>query len=635
MSILVCSSILATSAKSTELFDSEINFNGGKRKISFIIPDTYADSVKHQLMVCLHGQNDNAKNYASLLYSNGNWDEIADNCIYVFPDGGDDKDTDFYEPTGDVAIIDSAIQFMNEKYNIYQDSIIFQGFGLGGRAALKYTLDNPSNVAGLILNSPSMQGPLDVDNNEECSLVYNYNNANLFPISITNGLADSKFIKQINRLADSLVVNNSNLLLFKIPGGKHIIPQSDYIIDLVDFIRNNSTKVQIPVIHSVKNDVAFYDENAEINVRVLNPYIEAINNIAFIYSLDDKNIDTLEFETEILATKYKDFIIPFTGVTNGYHEGMIHISKINGKEVAANSLFNEEEFYWNTWKTAQTIPFTEPFSDANHIYNNWTFEESGNYISWLWDSRGNKNSGSMNIVNHPFYFYNMGLTEKLYTTKLNMTTAERPAISFDIAYRYTIFDNGSESNNYMDTVQIFISNDNWATEKSIFKKWGDSLLTFDTPLNNPTNIKQYTYTPAPKDWENIIIELTKEDVSDSTLFRIDCISGTGGYLFIDNFFAHDLATTGIKREKFQEVSIYPNPVTNNNSINISFENKAASIVDIELVDVSGKKISDLYSQYTNSGMNEVTLQLPQLNSGIYFVKINNGKNISFEKVIIK
>lgn len=94
-------------------------------------------------MVCLHGLGDNKQQYRNSLINTLKWPTLFPNTIFICPDGGDDKNKDFYQPAGDEAFILAALNYGLNNYTINPNKILLQGFSLGGRSALKFALDNP------------------------------------------------------------------------------------------------------------------------------------------------------------------------------------------------------------------------------------------------------------------------------------------------------------------------------------------------------------------------------------------------------------------------------------------------------------------------------------------------------------
>ena len=79
------------------------------------------------------------------------------------------------------------------------------------------------------------------------------------------------------------------------------------------------------------------------------------------------------------------------------------------------------------------------------------------------------------------------------------------------------------------------------------------------------------------------------------------------------------------------VSVYPNPATNN--LNISAFVKSNANVSIQLIDLTGRIILDKKIIATNNLLNTF-LELNDISNGCYLLKLNDGKN-QFTKTIIR
>jgi predicted esterase len=191
LSIILLSAIELLAQKGS--FNKEITFNNELRLLSFYVPANYDSTKQTGLVVCLHGLGDNSSNYRNAVINTLKWNTIFSNSILVFPDGGNDANSDFYAPVSDESFIETAINYCKSNYNINSSEVILQGFSLGGRSALKYGLDHPTSFKALLLNSPALQGLQDLQNNPIASLVYNFSNASLLPIFISVGTADDAY----------------------------------------------------------------------------------------------------------------------------------------------------------------------------------------------------------------------------------------------------------------------------------------------------------------------------------------------------------------------------------------------------------------------------------------------------------
>ncbi len=90
------------------------------------------------------------------------------------------------------------------------------------------------------------------------------------------------------------------------------------------------------------------------------------------------------------------------------------------------------------------------------------------------------------------------------------------------------------------------------------------------------------------------------------------------------------STVGLDEANSSEISIYPNPSAGNFNLNISNVNTAS--VDVEITDVSGKVIlSNVYN--TNNGSINESINISNVEDGVYIVRVNGGQSITKRIVI--
>lgn len=84
-------------------------------------------------------------------------------------------------------------------------------------------------------------------------------------------------------------------------------------------------------------------------------------------------------------------------------------------------------------------------------------------------------------------------------------------------------------------------------------------------------------------------------------------------------------STNIQNNTVKDITIYPNPA--NDIININSENQIQSI---EILNISGQVVN-----YENISSNKAEININNLSSGVYFVKIYTENSISTQKLIIE
>ncbi len=607
-------------SQQTGSFDTTIKFAGTDRTLSCYAPTDYD---KPSLVVSLHGAGDNSINMRDVLIEQMKWQEIMPNTVFIFPDGAtvtkdpNDPARDFYTPAGDEAIIDSVIAWAKAQYGIDETRIILHGFSLGGRSALKWGLDNPTKIAGLVLNTPAVQSPMDVHKDKGYSLNYNYSNASKLRMSISLGESDGGFINTVNMLADSLVANNARLFFIQIPQMAHAITPNEITGAMVEYLFTESTKSRA--------ELYKFDTEPFYNSNIVTPKA-LVRNIGFA------PIDSLIIDYTVNGTaKQKSWVgklnvgehayidLAEETLPLGYNEIKGFISKYDTTNYPKTQIINDQSASFQVFAPAKAIPYEDDFSDLNQLDINWSIKPSGNYISWAPPSYlFSSEVKAVAMLNTQFAYQNFGLTESLYSNVFDFSKAKKPTLSFNVAFNYShytsaVFTNMPNGIDFTDTLEIFISKDNGATFTSLHKLWGEQLRTFKTVLTDPMSTNPFLVVPADDEWKGLQYNLADNDVSDKTQFRFDYISGSGGVIYLTDFKFFDDDNNSVTDRKVNDFNVYPNPT--NSVINLpQFLIEATN--SIEIFNALGTKV---LSQSANALIN-----IESLVNGIYTIKIGNN-----------
>ena len=95
-----------------------------------------------------------------------------------------------------------------------------------------------------------------------------------------------------------------------------------------------------------------------------------------------------------------------------------------------------------------------------------------------------------------------------------------------------------------------------------------------------------------------------------------------------------LAATGIESlsSQFSDINLFPVPSGNQTILSINLN--SFSKVKVELYNVVGTKVSEIFNDNLNSGLNKITLNTSELNNGIYFVKAMVADRTKIIKLIV-
>ena len=82
----------------------------------------------------------------------------------------------------------------------------------------------------------------------------------------------------------------------------------------------------------------------------------------------------------------------------------------------------------------------------------------------------------------------------------------------------------------------------------------------------------------------------------------------------------------------EDISIHPNPITNN--ANIEFNLINSSNVMVSVFDLLGKKVADLHNGELSNGAHTIQFSSADMQQGIYFVKIQMNNQVITKKVLV-
>ena len=84
-------------------------------------------------------------------------------------------------------------------------------------------------------------------------------------------------------------------------------------------------------------------------------------------------------------------------------------------------------------------------------------------------------------------------------------------------------------------------------------------------------------------------------------------------------------------------TVFPNPIIQGESVNLKIQVKEPKMVDIKIIDITGKVVKNINSKQLSTGENNIRIDSEGLETGIYFIRTstNDGEYRSTEKMVIK
>jgi predicted esterase len=593
------------------------------RTISGFVPTGYDSTKSYALIIGLHGLGDNSTNYRNALVSSLNWASVFPNTIILCPDGGSDQGKDFYEPRGDEEIIDATIRYAVQRYHIDTQSIVLQGFSLGGRSALKYATTHTERFKGLILNTPAMQGIFDVRNDPNASLVYQYDRLAGMPVMISLGENDLTYSFQVPELVEVLKKNNVDVHYFPIKNMGHTIPAVAVTSKIRTVLFEGKRPHLDAEVFAIDNKVHYCSATSNKDVWVRNAGDSIITSLELSIHTGS-GTTSYTWSGNLLPAHAEAISLPVS-LAEGHQLLEVKVLQVNGfsDDDTSNNTISKEVHYAAPTNAAVVRQLFEGETPYYAMTRN-------NLFGWSEDEEV-KRSGkaSISLFSTPFLFYNMGAVEEFTLPTINLTSLTTKKLYFDMAFNYVKFEPPMTSTErvFADTLEILISIDCGATFSTVFKKGGKELATAAEPILNPGNLHESYFTPSWSEWRTEEIDLSRFAQHDKAILVFRSISGMGGTLNIDNIsFGDAFVSVSEVEDKPISGSFYPNPATNM----VTFKDLSDEPVVLVINDISGKE-----AKRTTISSASPEVHLSDLKPGMYVIQFEQIGKLHTSKLIVE
>ena len=219
-----------------------------------------------------------------------------------------------------------------------------------------------------------------------------------------------------------------------------------------------------------------------------------------------------------------------------------------------------------------------------------------------------------------------GVTYSIVSPSFDFTSAATPYIKFNYAFApNTVGTNTSADQmviQYSTNCGLF-----WSNLRTIS---GATLQTVPSPLSQLVDFIPVNETQ----WKEALVSGANIPKQANVRFRINFFNEGGNNLYLDNFsFGQKVGMEDLKASDIN-LSVYPNPFST--STQISYNLPAAAQTTVEVFDLVGKKVADLFDGKQTEGMQQITFDRTVfgLTNGMYFVKIKVGESVITQKVLV-
>ena len=249
-------------------------------------------------------------------------------------------------------------------------------------------------------------------------------------------------------------------------------------------------------------------------------------------------------------------------------------------------------------------PVAEDFALATFPPQGWALINPDNGPTWSRvTNAGGFNLSMQSAKYDAFTNTNIGDVDELYLPATNLSGANAPELSFDVAYaQRTMFN--------VDKLEVKLSDDCGATWTTVYSAAGPS-LTSTTPMAS-------AYVPSPSDpthWRNEFITLPGWN-KPNVIAKFVVSNDNGNNLYIDNVNLTQTSPVGLASNQsvLANWHVVPNPA--HGVTQVVLQGKTGQQAVFELRNMLGQLVYH-QSAVLQNGLNRITLELQDLPKGIY------------------
>lgn len=300
----------------------------------------------------------------------------------------------------------------------------------------------------------------------------------------------------------------------------------------------------------------------------------------------------------------------------GRHTLKIYVADPNGTadgELTNDTLTTSFEYY-----PPVEPPLTESFEGSTFPPQGWDIVNSDSYLTWE-KVTGVAKTGNASVVMRNLQYEQNGPKDYLRFPLVNITTADSAFLSFQVAA--AVQTDPSAAGNVWDTLQVLVSKDCGNTYTSLYKKWGNSLITRKTAVTQ-------SFVPTSTEWRKDSIDLTAYIGAGPIMLAFLNSSEYENNIYLDdiNIYKVVINPNLIARG----VLITPNPTSG--ALSVQLYPNPTNLRGIAIYNVAGQKVAEKLVG-NNNATTRYDFNLSAFANGLYSVRVVFSDRTVVQKVI--
>jgi Secretion system C-terminal sorting domain len=359
------------------------------------------------------------------------------------------------------------------------------------------------------------------------------------------------------------------------------------------------------------------------DVTIANFGTDPLTSVKVNYTIDGGAPNTLNWTGSLAKCGTATVTLPTGTSTPGSHKLVVYTSEPN----ASTDQYLPNDTLSKNFSISPVLntPIFEGFESTTFSPSGWNVQNPDGLTTWDRSSAAaRKGTGAM-WMNTVATANKMNTVDRFFSPVVaNDATVDSMFVEFDYAYRSGAQYPGATVKP-LDTLEVMVSTDCGVTFKTVWKKWGEDLQTFDDP--NYPNTAAFTPTQAAE-WKSSSRIYLTPFVGTSKYQVYFVVKGNKeNNLWIDNI---NITSRSLPAKiKNQGYAVYPSPFTT--SFRIHHWVAPTDLKAAQVFNSVGEVVWD--KRYNGAANTEEFVDMSKLAKGVYVLKMTYATKTVVERIV--
>lgn len=276
--------------------------------------------------------------------------------------------------------------------------------------------------------------------------------------------------------------------------------------------------------------------------------------------------------------------------------------------------------YITVLPAGRSVPFFEGFETLSLPSQDWTVDNPDGSAAWaITSTAGATGSKSLKLNNTT---NDDGDVDEFISSNIDLSSVS----DFELTFKYAFAKKNSSNSDYLRVYASSDCGETWSVRKNI------SANNIATAPNTSSS-----FTPSASQWETVsITNIVSSFWTPNFRFKFEFVSGGGNNVYIDDINLadpSDISSSVAEENGINFFRVYPNPAST--ITNVSLNTETVKDIEIEVLDMIGKKVMTIYQGETSIGTNNYSVNTSNISKGVYFINIRSENNLISKKLILE